>query len=157
MFCAKCGTEISEGYAFCTKCGSAVHQAPPKAGPEKGGASKVSRSRTILLVLYLIFVTWVGSAGIAYGVVELTGGGPEGEQGEQGPKGARGNSGPAGSSGSVFDTNFSLERLAGMWAVNIFAQYNPGETISGSDPRVEACLDYILDGTGSFVECGFTR
>ena len=152
MFCAKCGAEVPDEHSFCTKCGSAVPQAPPMVELQK-----VSRSRTILLVLYLIFVTWVGSAGIAYGVVELTGGGPQGEQGEQGPKGARGASGPAGSSGSVFDTNFSLERLAGMWAVNIYAQYNPGETISGSDPRVQACIDYIMDGTGSFVECGFTR
>ncbi len=24
-------------------------------------------------------------------------------------------------------------------------------------PQTEACVDYIMKGTGSFVECGFTR
>jgi hypothetical protein len=150
VFCGKCGSEIGEGYAFCTKCGSAGSEAPPKAGQENGGASKVSRSRTIFLVLYLIFVTWVGSAGIAYGVVELTGGGPQGEQGEQGPKGARGASGPAGSSGSALGTSTPLRRLAVMWAVERIGE-------AGDHPQVQACVDYIMDGTGSFVECGFTR
>ena len=160
MFCGKCGSEIPEGYAFCTKCGSAVSEAPPKAGPEKGGASKVSRSRTILLVLYLIFVTWVGSAGIAYGVVELTGGGPQGEQGEQGPRGERGTSGLAGASGIDFGTSGSLQRLAQMWAIEALLRegiVGSGEFLSSTHPQVKACVDYIIDGTGSFVECGFQR
>ena len=126
-------------------------------GHRNGGAPKVSRSRTILLLLSLILVTWVGSAGITYGVVELTGGGPQGEQGEQGPRGARGTSGLAGLSGTDSGTSAGLQRLAAMWAVNVTAQHNPGESIRGTDPRVKACIDYITNGTGSFVECGFTR
>lgn len=101
MFCGKCGSDVPGGYAFCTKCGGAISLTAPSAEPEKG-ASKVSRSRTILLVLCLIFVTWVGSASIAYGVVELTGGGP---QGEQGPSGDRGPKGSAGASGSSIDSS----------------------------------------------------
>ena len=109
--------------------------------------------RTIMLLLLFVILTWGGSAGIAYGVVELTGGGPQGEQGErgeQGEQGVRGLRGSAGSSGTDFGTNLPLQRLAQLWAV---AQV--GE--SGAHPQTEACIDYIMKGTGSFVECGFTR
>ena len=74
------------------------------------------RKRTVaLLVLFVVF-TWAGAGGIAYGVVELTGGGPQGEQGEQGPKGERGPAAPAApfSSGSSCDkaTEAYLEGLS---------------------------------------------
>ncbi len=147
MFCPKCGTEVPDGYAFCTKCGSAVPQAPPKVGLQKERTSKLSRSRTILIVLSLVLLTWVGSAGIAYGVVEFTGGGP---QGEQGPKGARGARGSAGSSGTEFGSTLPLQRLTQMWAVSAVGE-------SGLHPQTEACIDYIMKGTGSFVECGYER
>jgi hypothetical protein len=152
MFCGKCGTEVPEEFAFCTKCGGPVQEVPrlSEAAPEKGGASKVSRWRTILLVLSLVSVMWVGSAGIAYGVVELTGGGPQGEQGEQGLRGTRGATGPAGSSGTDFGTSLALERLAEMWAVERLRY-------AGDHPQVQACVDYVMDGTGSFAECGFER
>lgn len=115
------------------------------------------RKTTVVLLVLFVILTWAGSAGVAYGVVELTGGGPQGERGEQGEQGPRGEQGPAGSSGTDFGANLALERLANMWAVNVYAQRNPGEAISGSDARVRACVDYIMDGTGSFVECGFER
>ncbi len=57
-------------------------------------------TRTIVILLLFVILTWGGSAGIAFGVVELTGGGPRGEQGEQGPRGPRG---PRGSAGSGAD------------------------------------------------------
>ncbi len=46
--------------------------------------------RTVMLLLLFVILTWGGAAGIAYGVVELTGGGPPGPQGEQGEPGPRG-------------------------------------------------------------------
>ncbi len=150
MFCAKCGTEIPDEHSFCTKCGSGVPQAPPKAGLQMERTSKVSRSRTILIVLSLLLRTWAGSAGIAYGVVELTGGGPQGEQGEQGSRGATGSPGSSGALGTDFGTVGALQRLAGMWAVGTLRE-------GGDHPQVQACIDYIMDGTGSFVECGFIR
>ena len=51
-----------------------------------------------LLVAFLI-LAWVGSAAISYGVVELTGGGPDGEQGVQGRQGDTGRQGMQGLSG----------------------------------------------------------
>ena len=101
MFCPKCGTEVPDGYAFCTMCGSAVPQAPTKVALQNERTSNVGRSRTILLVLSLVLLTWAGSAVVAYGIVELTGGGP---QGEQGPRGARGPSGTASASGFSTDS-----------------------------------------------------
>ena len=47
-------------------------------------------TRTVMLLLLFVILTWGGAAGIAYGVVELTGGGPPGPQGEQGERGERG-------------------------------------------------------------------
>ncbi len=117
-------------------------------------------SRTIALLVLFAILTWAGSAGIAYGVVELTGGGPQGEQGEQGPKGERGPAGSAGASGSDFGTSLDLQRLAQMFAVNTLLEagiVSPGESLSSAHPQVKACIDYIMDGTGSFVECGFQR
>ena len=150
MFCAKCGAEVPDEHSFCTKCGSAVPQAPPMVELQKVSTSKSSRWRTIFIVLSLVLLTWAGSAGIAYGVVERTGGGPQGEQGEQGLRGTRGAIGPARSSGFDFSTSADLRRLAGMWAVETLMK-------GGDHPQVQACIDYIMDGTGSFVECGFTR
>ena len=57
--------------------------------------------KRILLVVSLVLFIWIGSGAISYTVVELTGGGPQGEQGERGPRGERGSTG----SGAV-DTQF---------------------------------------------------
>ncbi len=74
------------------------------------------RKRTVALLVLFVVLTWAGAAGIAYGVVELTGGGPQGEQGEQGPTGERGPAAPAApfSSGSLCDkaTEAYLEGLS---------------------------------------------
>lgn len=57
-------------------------------------------SRTIALLVFVVILAWAGSAGISYGVVRLTGGGPQGEQGPPGPAGPQGPPGPQGPSGS---------------------------------------------------------
>lgn len=57
--------------------------------------------KRILLVVSLVLFVWIGSGAISYTIVELTGGGPQGEQGERGPRGERGFTG----SGAV-DTQF---------------------------------------------------
>ena len=58
-------------------------------------------TRTIVILLLFVILTWGGSASIAYGVVELTGGGPQGEQGEQGLRGAPGKRGTGGRTGAA--------------------------------------------------------
>ncbi len=103
--------------------------------------------RTIMLLVLFVILTWGGSAAIAYGVVELTGGGPQGEQGEQGKRGL---TGPAGTSGDfdLFRTS-GLERLAEMWASTQTRE-------STQHPQTRACVDHIMRGTGSGADCGFT-
>lgn len=107
----------------------------------------------ILGVVFLV-IALAGSAGISYGVVELSGAeGPRGEQGEQGgrgPKGAKGARGAAGTGSSTFEVESGLFRLAELWAVNEISE-------SGAHPQTIACIDYIMDNIGSFAECGFTR
>ena len=121
----------------------------------------------IILVLFLI-LTWAGSAGIALATVELTGGGEQGPPGPPGEQGTQGPRGPAGSATTLdfapgftpVELRFALERLAQMFAVQTLLQeglVTPGERLSSTHPQVEACVDYILDGEGSFVECGFER
>ena len=158
MFCGKCGAEVSDAYGFCTKCGSAVPQSPPMVELQKERTSKVSGSRTILIVLFLVLLTWAGSAGIAYGVVELTGGGPQGEQGEQGRKGERGAIGSAGSTGSGVDLD-SIERaarIANAVTINSLVNNLGGFQSSGS-PAGRACFSWLMLGEGSATDCGFTR
>lgn len=150
MYCANCGTEITEGHTFCTNCGRPIPEVRPKSELQTSGAARSSRWPMILLIVAVILVTWLGSAGIAYGVVELTGGGPQGEQGPPGERGPRGLQGSAGTSGDTLESRFALERLAAMFAV-----VRTGE--AGTHPQSQACIDYIMDGESTFVECGFTR
>jgi hypothetical protein len=116
----------------------------------------MTTGRLVLIGLLFLVVSWAGAAGIAYGVVELAGGGPSGERGLPGVAGAQGPEGQRGLSGSdVAQTQ--VKRLASMWAVQTFA-IQAGEFTSFDDPRVEACVDYVLNGTADFTVCpGFTR
>ncbi len=110
-------------------------------------------SKTVMLLVLFVILTWAGSAGIALATVELAGGGEQGEPGPPGAQGEQGERGPrgsAGSSGTDFGTDLALLRLAQMWAAS-----QVGE--STVHPQTKACIDYITEGTGSFVECGFTR
>lgn len=105
MFCVSCGTEILEGNAFCTQCGRSVLANISNSEPQASEAAKGSGWRRFLLVVSVVLLIWAGSAGMAYGVVELTGGGPQGEQGERGPRGERGPAGAAGASGFSTDSS----------------------------------------------------
>lgn len=114
------------------------------------------------LGICLIIVGWlIGTAIVAYAVTEAAGTGSTGSQGSVGPKGApgapgpQGDPGPAGANGTA--DNGAIQRLASLWAVDMITDYT-GESVSGADPRVRACVDYILNNTNSFTECpGFTR
>ena len=105
----------------------------------------------ILGVVFLV-IALAGSAGITYGIVELSGTeGPQGEQGAQGSKGAKGARGSTGSSGSsagLIEVETSLRLLASLWAVD-----QTGE--STAHPQNKACVDYIMDFEGSGADCGF--
>ena len=61
----------------------------------------MTRTRLLAFGVAFLILAWAGSAGIAYGVVELTGGtsSEEGPQGPAGPTGARGIAGSQGPPG----------------------------------------------------------
>ena len=105
--------------------------------------------KTVMLLVLFVILTWGGSAGIAYGVVELTGGGSQGEQGEQGERGERGPQGTRGLAGAGTGLDSSgLRTLATFWAA---AQV--GENTS--HPATVACVEFILSRVGSSADCKF--
>ena len=108
--------------------------------------------RLLAFGIAFLILAWAGSAGITYGVVELTGGdpGPPGEQGppgshgtvgEPGPPGPRGPAGPRGLQGllgpqgppgpagvSTFDTGIDL-----------------GTTFDFEQQQTQDCLEALAD------------
>lgn len=111
----------------------------------------------IAAIAIYVVLAWAGSAAVAYAVVQLTGEGPPGVAGAAGPEGPPGPQGPQGISGDA-QAQEMLKRLAAMWAVQSVSSYSGGEFISFSDRRVRDCVDYIMTGEGSYVECpGFRR
>jgi len=155
--CPSCQSDNHNDSVFCRECGhqlssfgglSAATVPPPRSRRE------TSKRQFLAFGLTFLLLAWLGAAGIAYGAKELTGGGPQGDQGQPGPAGSRGAQGPAGR--SAVGSDLALRRLALSWACERIAQERTGVTSCG-DPQVEACIDYIMEGTGSFVECGFQR
>lgn len=158
MFCSKCATELPSGGNFCGNCGSPTNAIEPAIQPNGQVNQKRLRWRTALMPILALVILWGGSAAISYGIVS-TAEGPRGEQGEQGDSGPRGPAGASGPSGSSASTNdAALTRLAAMWALNtVIEEFDKTGLTAASDPQVKACIDYVLDGVGSFTECGFQR
>lgn len=106
----------------------------------------MSRIRSAILIVLLVLFIWAGAGSISFAVVELTGGGPQGEQGPQGLRGLTGPQGPpAGPDPSI---DLGLFRLASMWAVT-----RTGEP-SYHRATVD-CIRYILSNIGSAADCLF--
>ena len=102
--------------------------------------------KTVMLLVLFVILTWGGSAGIAYGVVELTGGGSQGEQGERGERGPQGTRGLAGA-GTGLDSS-GLRTLATFWAAAQVGEHT-------SHPATVACVEFILNREGSSADCKF--
>ena len=108
-------------------------------------------TRTVVILLLFMILTWGGSAGIAFGVVELMGGGQQGEQGEQGERGERGLRGvAAGADTGIFTpiTNFG-EVLDDNPCTEAAEAYERGLSTPGlSEQQVIALYDVYV------VRCG---
>lgn len=63
----------------------------------------------------------------------------------------------ANSSTADVSQNGALARIADALALQLFVSHNPGQTFSSTDAGVKACVAYLVAGTSSGVECGFTR
>jgi hypothetical protein len=116
----------------------------------------MTTGRLLTYGLIFLVISWIGAAVIAFAVVQAVGEGEQGERGLPGVAGPPGPEGPAGPSSSDL-AQVQLKRMASMWAVQTFA-IQADEFTEFDDPRVEACVDYIMNGTGDFTDCpGFSR
>ena len=113
----------------------------------------LTTTRLLVIGLLFVLITWAGAAGIAYGVVEMTGG--QGPQGVPGAAGEQGVAGPPGERGLPGDdaAQLMVKRLASMWAVQQVSAINGGAFVEFSDPAVDDCVQYVLTGEGSFSRC----
>lgn len=110
----------------------------------------------VVLALFFVFLAVAGSASAAYGVVELTGGGPAGEQGIQGVAGPPGDKGPQGPVGPA-ENDAAIQRLATLWAVQQLSSLNGGAPVELKHPNVVSCVAYVIGTTDDVGNCpGFT-
>ena len=130
---------------------------PRKAASE--GVIDMTVQQFVALALFFVLLACAGSAAVAYGVVEATGGGPAGEQGiqgEQGIKGDTGDQGPQGIPGNDASQGM-VKRLSALWAIQQASFIQGGAFVSFDDPSVVSCVEYIVSGDPGPGACpGFT-
>ncbi|MDO8614668.1 MAG: collagen-like protein [Dehalococcoidia bacterium] len=109
-----------------------------------------------LVLALAIFISAI-SAATTYGMVQAFGKGEQGVQGAIGLQGERGLRGSDGADASPFPPG-GLLRLTEMWALAQINLQNPGQTdtTTTGSAQVIACIRYILHGTNSAAECGFS-
>ncbi len=110
----------------------------------------------VVLGILFILIAWAGASSVAYGVVELAGGGeqgPPGLQGEPGPEGAIGPQGPAGEDAAME----MIKRLGTLFAVQQKSSLQGGAFVEFNDPEIGACVQYIIIGEPHVDACpGFS-
>lgn len=110
----------------------------------------------VILGILFILIAWAGASGVAYGVVELSGGGeqgPPGLQGEPGPEGAIGPQGPAGDDAAME----MIKRLSTLFAVQQKSVLQGGAFVEFNDSEIGACVQYIITGEPGVHACpGFS-
>ena len=110
----------------------------------------------VVLGILFILIAWAGASTVAYGVVELTGGGEQGVpgvQGEPGPEGAIGPRGPAGDDAAME----MIKRLGTLFAVQQKSGLQGGAFVEFNDPEIGACVQYIITGEPGVHACpGFS-
>jgi hypothetical protein len=119
----------------------------------------MSMSQFFVLGVLFIAIAWAGAGGVAFAVVELTGGGERGEQGLQGPKGDTGITGSEGPQGPAGDdaAQEMVKRLGAMFAVQQKSSLLGGAFVEFNDPEVTACVGYLLTGEPGVSVCpGFS-
>lgn len=111
----------------------------------------------VVLGILFILVAWAGASSVAYGVVELTGGGEQGPPGLQGEPGPEGATGPQGLSGDDAAMEM-IKRLGALFAVQQKSALQGGAFVEFNDPEIGACVQYILTGEPGLSACpGFSE
>ena len=137
-----------------------VLEPPASSEPRPAGREiPMTISQFVVLGILFIVIAWAGASGVAYGVVELSGGGdqggqgPPGIQGEAGPQGIAGPQGPPGDDAAME----MIKRLGTMFAVQQKSALLGGAFVEFNDPEIVACVQYILTGEPGVSSCpGFT-
>jgi hypothetical protein len=112
----------------------------------------MTATQFVVLGILFILIAWAGASTVAYGVVELTGGGEQGlpgAQGEPGPEGAIGPQGPAGNDAAME----MIKRLGAMFAVQQKSVLLGGAFVEFNDPEIVACVQYIITGDPGVHAC----
>ena len=112
-------------------------------------------SQFVVLGILFICIAWAGAAGVAYGVVEVSGGGEQGEQGPpgiQGEPGATGEEGPQGAAGNDAAMEM-IKRLGTLFAVQQKSLILDDAFVEFNDPDIGACVEYIITGEPGVSVC----
>jgi len=127
-----------------------------KPGSRRKGVIDMSFSQFVALAIVFMVLAWAGSAAVAYGVVQATGGGPQGEQGVAGPRGEDGLAGPQGPPGDDAAQEM-IKRLAALFAVQQASQLQGGAFVEFNNSQVGACVNYVVTGEPHVGACpGFS-
>ena len=110
----------------------------------------------VVLGILFILIAWAGASTIAYGVVELSGGGEQGPPGVQGEPGSEGEIGPQGPAGDDAAMEM-IKRLSSLFAVQQKSVLQGGAFVEFNDPEIGACVQYIITGDPGVYACpGFS-
>ncbi len=129
---------------------------PRKAAAK--GVIDMTIQQFVTLAMFFVLLACAGSAVVAYGVVEATGGseGPQGIQGVPGAQGPVGDRGPEGLPGNEASQEM-VKRLAALWAVQQASFVSGGTFVEFTDPTVSNCVEYVLSGENGPGACpGFS-
>ena len=106
----------------------------------------------VVLGILFILIAWAGASTVAYGVVELTGGGEQGPRGAQGEPGPEGEIGPQGPDGDDAAMEM-IKRLSALFAVQQKSGLQGGTFVEFNDPEIGACVQYIITGDPGVYAC----
>lgn len=131
---------------------------PAGAQPLAGGFG-MSFDQVVVAGLIFVMIAWAGAGAVAWGVVELSGGGEQGEQGVAGPQGEQGEAGDIGPQGPAGNDAAMemIKRLGAMFAVQQKSALNGGAFVAFNDTDIGACVKYIITGEPGVSACpGFS-
>jgi hypothetical protein len=115
----------------------------------------MTMSQFVVLGLLFVAIAWAGAGGVAWGVVEISGGADQGEQGVQGPAGPAGPDGPEGPQGPPGNDAAMemVKRLGAMFAVQQKSGLAGGAFVEFNDPDVTRCVEYLITGEPGVSVC----
>jgi hypothetical protein len=131
---------------------------PPAAPPQPVPAPKenlMTMPQFVVLGILFVIIAWLGAATVAWGVVELNGGGEAGEMGLQGPQGIAGEPGPEGPQGPPGNDAAMemIKRLGAMFAVQQKSVLLGGTFVEFNDSDINNCVEYIITGEPGVGVC----